>query len=561
MVRAINYLRDAQLDRSSVDIVQRCAISLGQTALCLSGGGALALYHFGVVEGMIRAKVLPRVISGSSGGSIVAAILAVHTDEEMLNEVLKPSLATRTSFIPSFRQQLRNWLSTGYLLDGDDFEMQMKANIGDMTFEEAYAKTGRVVCVQVTIANGALRHGTSLVCCHVTTPHLLIRSAVRASSAVPPLLSASPLLVKDPATGKISPTFFEDRVVHCIDGSFSADIPHTRLEQLFGVTQTIVSQVNPHVVALLGLTRDQTRFGNTLISDLVSDMHFRLQSLGRDLKLTRFSFFQDLLRVGAQRYTGDITLLPWGSDPDDPSELAAVRTPTEATLAHFLRVGRQCAYKQCSHIRQATCIELALAECLAAHKMRSVKDLGSAPPHATISRPAHQRNKSCGGLQRKCCGFVGDALELQRLPPVCAQEASLRNKRRLHRERTAVLFTTERPQQAALWSIRVKPGPVCDELGAQPMYAVEVLSSASDQQDGVHCRSLSELRELHAALRNQEPEWLPAILPVRPDEAGSEEAVERYLNIVLAVFRSAEAPAELTNFLGLNRREMSQLRM
>lgn len=55
----------------------------GCTALCLSGGGAVALYHLGVVKELHQHGLLPRVISGTSGGSIVAAMLACHTDSEL----------------------------------------------------------------------------------------------------------------------------------------------------------------------------------------------------------------------------------------------------------------------------------------------------------------------------------------------------------------------------------------------------------------------------------------------------------------------------------------------
>lgn len=52
--------------------------SLGTTALCLSGGGALSMYHMGVVRALLDRNILPNVISGTSGGSIVAAALAVN---------------------------------------------------------------------------------------------------------------------------------------------------------------------------------------------------------------------------------------------------------------------------------------------------------------------------------------------------------------------------------------------------------------------------------------------------------------------------------------------------
>jgi hypothetical protein len=53
-------------------------ISLGKSALCLSGGGALSMYHMGVVRALCRSNCVPSIVSGTSGGSIVAAVLAVR---------------------------------------------------------------------------------------------------------------------------------------------------------------------------------------------------------------------------------------------------------------------------------------------------------------------------------------------------------------------------------------------------------------------------------------------------------------------------------------------------
>jgi len=56
--------------------------SYGRTALMLSGGAALGFYHVGVVKALMDNGVLPRVISGASAGSILAAMVGTRTDEE-----------------------------------------------------------------------------------------------------------------------------------------------------------------------------------------------------------------------------------------------------------------------------------------------------------------------------------------------------------------------------------------------------------------------------------------------------------------------------------------------
>lgn len=46
-------------------------------------GGSLAMYHLGVVGALMDGGALPSIVSGTSGGAIVAGVLAIHTDEEM----------------------------------------------------------------------------------------------------------------------------------------------------------------------------------------------------------------------------------------------------------------------------------------------------------------------------------------------------------------------------------------------------------------------------------------------------------------------------------------------
>ena len=54
--------------------------------LVLSGGGARGFAHIGVVQAMYEAGLRPDIISGTSAGSIVGAMIAAgHTPEECLN--------------------------------------------------------------------------------------------------------------------------------------------------------------------------------------------------------------------------------------------------------------------------------------------------------------------------------------------------------------------------------------------------------------------------------------------------------------------------------------------
>lgn len=64
----------------------------GSSALCLSGGASFGYYHFGVIKACLDADLLPRVITGTSAGGLVAAFTCTRTDEE-LKELMTPELA------------------------------------------------------------------------------------------------------------------------------------------------------------------------------------------------------------------------------------------------------------------------------------------------------------------------------------------------------------------------------------------------------------------------------------------------------------------------------------
>lgn len=96
---ALSYLLlESSLQRTAkVQLARRLNANFGKTALCLSGGASFAWYHFGVVKALLDASLLPKVITGTSGGALVAALVATRTDEE-LKSLLVPALAHRSKF-------------------------------------------------------------------------------------------------------------------------------------------------------------------------------------------------------------------------------------------------------------------------------------------------------------------------------------------------------------------------------------------------------------------------------------------------------------------------------
>ena len=66
-----------------LDFFRRASHCFGRTALMLSGSGSLLYYHFGVARALHNEDLLPRVLSGSSGGSLAGGLICAHTDEEL----------------------------------------------------------------------------------------------------------------------------------------------------------------------------------------------------------------------------------------------------------------------------------------------------------------------------------------------------------------------------------------------------------------------------------------------------------------------------------------------
>ncbi|SCV73625.1 BQ2448_6055 [Microbotryum intermedium] len=245
VARSIEFVRNAPLNQVPLEIkhefFRSSAKNLGATALCLSGGAGLGYYHFGVVRALLDTNTLPRVVTGTSAGSIIAAFLCTRTDDE-LRQLLVPELADR---ITACEESMTTWIPR-LLKTGARFEATHWARkasfftLGNMTFREAFERTGRILNISVIPYD---THSPTKLLNYLTAPDCVIYSASIASSAVPGVMNPVVLLQKD-REGKVKPWEFGGKHK---DGSLRVDIPLQALHLLYNVNFSVVSQVNPHI--------------------------------------------------------------------------------------------------------------------------------------------------------------------------------------------------------------------------------------------------------------------------------------------------------------------------
>lgn len=335
----------------------------GRTALCLSGGATFAYYHFGVVKALLDEDLLPDVITGTSGGALVAGLVATRTNEE-LKQLLVPALAHRiTACSDPFLTWVRRWYSTGARFNSVDWARKCSwFTRGSMTFREAYERTGRILNVSCVPADP---HSPTMLCNYLTSPDCVVWSAVLASAAVPGILNPVVLMMKL-RDGTLVPYSFGHKWK---DGSLRTDVPVKALNLHFNVNFTIVSQVNPHINLFFFSSRGSVGqpvthrkgrgwrggfLGTAAEQYIKLDMTKWLKIL-RQLELLPRLLGQDWSQIWLQQgFGGTITIWPRSV----PMDFVHILTdPTPARLARMIHEGQQSAFPTLKFIANRLRIE------------------------------------------------------------------------------------------------------------------------------------------------------------------------------------------------------------
>jgi predicted acylesterase/phospholipase RssA len=342
-------------------------LNYGRTALCLSGGATFAYYHFGVVKALIDTDNLPEIITGTSGGALVAALVATRTDSE-LKQLLVPALAYRIrACADSFPVWARRWWRTGARFDSIDWARQCSWFCrGSMTFREAYERTGRILNVSCVPSDP---HSPTILTNYLTSPDCVIWSAVLASAAVPGILNPV-VLMRKIRDGTLTPYSFGHKWK---DGSLRTDIPLKALNLHFNVNFSIVSQVNPHINLFFFAPRGSPGrpvthrrgrgwrggfLGSSIETAIKLDLQKYLKIL-RHLELLPRPLGQDWSEIWLQRFSGTITIWPKSVLSDFWNILS---DPSPARLRRMLDVGQRSCWPRIRYISNRLKVERVILE-------------------------------------------------------------------------------------------------------------------------------------------------------------------------------------------------------
>lgn len=118
-----------------IHLLRKLKQNMGRTALMLSGGGAQAMYHLGTIRALLEGGLYDKikVVSGTSGGSISAAMCAIKTPEELLQEVCVDTVSTdyplngnmkkeNIRWFPTPLEMASYWLKTRLMVDSKEFK-------------------------------------------------------------------------------------------------------------------------------------------------------------------------------------------------------------------------------------------------------------------------------------------------------------------------------------------------------------------------------------------------------------------------------------------------------
>ncbi|KAK9438991.1 Acyl transferase/acyl hydrolase/lysophospholipase [Metarhizium brunneum] len=368
-------------NQMKLDFIHDTRQAFGRSTLVLQGGSIFGLCHLGIAKALFLRGLLPRIITGTGTGALIAALVAIHTEEEL------PSILTgddidvsafaskgrsESGVIPreqtfksrwaTLMRRLRRFSREGYFLDVTVLEDCVRANVGDLTFEEAYNRSKRVL--NITVATES-QGGVPTLMNYITAPNVLIWTAAVASNASSPSLYGSrkvKILAKD-VHGTIVPWAAANTTNfrHWTHTSYTdRDSPLQRIAELFNVNHFIVSQARPYLIPFLQsdmhgpslLSRSKTTQLSAFFVRMVGlEVRHRLRQLDT-LRLLPSSIRRFL--VDERIPAASMTLVPEVTAWDF---VRLLETPTRDTLNYWILRGERSVWPAVAALRIRCAVE------------------------------------------------------------------------------------------------------------------------------------------------------------------------------------------------------------
>ena len=354
-----------------LDFFRRAQHCYGVSAFMMSGAGSLLFFHVGAVKAMWLEGILPDVLSGSSGGAIVGSLVGTLSNRDLETMFEPENLVHEIERDQGLLRHLE--VIRPEVASVAEVRKVLYRLIPDLTFQEAFEKTGRHLNVSIAAAE---KHQTSRLLNSITTPNVYVREAVMASAAVPGFFPPVRLAAKNDK-GRRQPYL---RSRKWVDGSLSDDLPAKRLSRIYGVNHFIVSQVNPHVFPFVTDTRREsgvlatlrTAGSRTVREWLNAGATLFEKPLSWNATINRLA--NTGLSIINQDYVGDINILP-DKRLFNPMKILAHRSVEE--IVELIAMGEKATWPKIEMIRVQTTISRKLD--------RILRDFEQAVPHVTRS--------------------------------------------------------------------------------------------------------------------------------------------------------------------------------
>ncbi|KAG2230098.1 hypothetical protein INT48_004360 [Thamnidium elegans] len=375
IIKQLNWIGDNSTDltlKEKHDYFMNLRQGYGRTALLLSGGGTLGIAKYEkYVETMINARLLPRIISGASTGSIMASMICTLNEQDRIKILNSPwSIPLKVFERPEFPEspllRVNRYLLEGNLYDPNILKSVLIDQFGDITFQEAYNKSRLIL--NITVSSSSL-FDMPRVLNYITAPNVVSRLV----KCVLPLFYPAQEIYMKIKTGDLIP--WTTTVDKYRDGSIDNDLPLKKISELFSVNNFIVVQLNPHVAPFIhkghsepSTLRTGINFFLRLVKEEFQHRFLQLKELGISP-----NGIMRLENVLSQRYLGDITIAPELSYKDIRRILS---NPDFESANKFIERGERATWPKMTKIKYSLKVELAIDAAI--YKLRS-RLLGDSP--------------------------------------------------------------------------------------------------------------------------------------------------------------------------------------